>query len=66
MFDSRKYKLALPSYMASGGDGYPKLSNHPEFIDTGFVDADILKEYISKNSPLKIEDFAPVGNVVFN
>lgn len=62
--DSKKYKLALPGYMASGGDGYPKISSHPEFIDTGFVDADVLKEYISKNSPLKIENFKPEHDVI--
>ncbi len=64
--DSKKYKLALPSYMAGGGDGYPKISTHPEFIDTGFVDAEVLKEYISKNSPLAIQDFQPEHDVILN
>ena len=64
--DSKKYKLAIPKYIASGGDGYPKMSGHPEFIDTGFVDADVLKEYISNNSPLKIEDFQPECDVIYN
>jgi len=64
--DSKKYKLALPSYIAGGGDGYPKISTHPEFIDTGYVDADVLKEYISKNSPLAIQDFQPEHDVILN
>ena len=64
--DSKKYKLAVPSYMAGGGDGYPKISTHPEFIDTGFVDAEVLKEYISKNSPLTIQDFQPEHDVILN
>jgi 5'-nucleotidase / UDP-sugar diphosphatase len=33
------------------------------FVDTGYVDADVLKEYISKHSPLKIENFQPENNV---
>jgi 5'-nucleotidase / UDP-sugar diphosphatase len=63
---SKKYKLVLPSYIASGGDGYPNVSTHPEFIDTGFVDADILKEYILKHSPLKIQDFQPEHDVIIH
>ncbi len=63
--DSKKYKLAILSYMAAGGDGYPKITAHKEFVDTGFVDADVLKNYISKNSPLKIEDFKPEHNVIY-
>jgi len=38
--------------LLSGGD-----------INTGYLDADLLREYISKNSPLKIEDFAPTNDV---
>ena len=64
--DSKKYKLVIPSYIAAGGDGYPKMSTHPEFVNTGFVDAEILKEYIAKNSPLEIKDFQPEHNVVYN
>lgn len=62
----QSYKLALNSFIASGGDGYPKLKDHPSFINTGYVDADLLKEYIVKNSPLKIEDYAPTGDVMRN
>jgi len=64
MSGSRKYKLVIPSYIAAGGDGYPELSSHKSFVDTGFVDADVLKNYISKNSPLKIEDFIPENDKV--
>ncbi len=62
--DDGKYKLAINSFMASGGDGYTKVSNHPTFVDTGYIDADILKEFIQKNSPLKIKDFSPTNDVI--
>lgn len=55
----REYRLALTNFTATGGDGYPKLINHPGYVDTGFVDADVLRAYITKNSPLKIADYAP-------
>jgi 5'-nucleotidase/UDP-sugar diphosphatase len=55
------YRLALNSFMASGGDGYPKVSDHPNYVNTGFVDADLLVEYIQKNSPLSISDYEPVN-----
>jgi 5'-nucleotidase/UDP-sugar diphosphatase len=56
---SKTYRLAINSYMASGGDGYPKLSDHPNFVNTGFVDADLMVEFIKANSPLKVKDFEP-------
>ncbi len=62
--DDKTYRLVLESYIASGGDGYPKVSDHTGFIDTGFVDADVLKEYIAENSPLKTADYAPTNDVV--
>lgn len=52
VIDKDIYKLVVPSYMAAGGDAYPSLTDHPRFIDTGFLDADVLREYISNHSPL--------------
>ncbi len=60
----KNYKLAVSRYMASGGDGYPIITEHPGFVDTGFVDADVLKAYITKNSPLNSRHFMPEHNVV--
>lgn len=53
------YRLAVNSFMASGGDGYPRISDHPNFVNTGFVDADLMVEYIQNNSPLMVEDYEP-------
>jgi len=58
------YRLALNSFMASGGDGYPKVSDHKNFVNTGFVDADLLVEYIQNNSPLSSDSFAPTGDMI--
>jgi len=57
----KQYKLVLESYMASGGDGYPKMVDHPGFVDTGYLDADVIRAYIEKYTPLKVADYAPAG-----
>jgi 5'-nucleotidase / UDP-sugar diphosphatase len=60
----REYRLAINNFMAGGGDGYPKLSDHPGHINTGFNDADVLRAFIAARSPLKAADFAPPADVV--
>ena len=60
---AKNYRLALNSFQANGGDGYPKLSNHPGYVNTGFVDADVMREYLSKNN-IRTADFAPGDAVV--
>jgi len=49
---AKSYRMAINSYIASGGDKYPALNKHAGYVNSGFVDADVLKEYIQKNSPL--------------
>lgn len=60
---AKTYRLALNNFQANGGDGYPKLSTHPGYVNTGFVDADVMREYLSKNK-VKVADFAPGDAVV--
>jgi 5'-nucleotidase/UDP-sugar diphosphatase len=55
----RRYKLAVTNFTATGGDGYPRLTNHPGYVDSGFVDADVLRAYIAARSPLKVSDYEP-------
>ena len=62
--NGKMYRIAINSYVASGGDGYPKVSDHPNYVDSGYVDADVLVEYIQNNSPLQGADFAPTGAVM--
>lgn len=55
----RDYRLSITNFTATGGDGYPKLNVHPGYVDSGFVDAEVLRAYIGKLSPIKAGDFAP-------
>ena len=61
---TRTYRLATNSFVAAGGDGYPKLAELRGFVNTGFVDADILKDFIAARSPLRTADFRPGDAVV--
>jgi 5'-nucleotidase/UDP-sugar diphosphatase len=61
---NKTYKLAINNFQASGGDGYPKLTSHASFVNTGFVDAGILRAFIASNSPLNIANFDPTGIVL--
>lgn len=60
----KTYRMAVLSFNANGGDGYPVVNTLPGFVNTGFVDAEVLKQYIEKHSPLKAEEYAPHGEVV--
>jgi len=62
--DTKKYRLAINSFIAAGGDGYMKVTGLPTFVDSGFIDADTLKEYIQKNTPLNPANYAPTGDVI--
>ena len=58
---SQNYTMATLSFSAGGGDGYPDISGYPGFRDTGFVDAEVLKEFIEQNSPIQVADYQPMG-----
>ena len=60
----REYRLALNNFTAGGGDGYPKLSDHAGHVNTGLLDADVMRAFITAGSPLKAADFAPPADVV--
>ncbi len=57
----KAYKMAILSFSASGGDKYPDLMDKPGFVDTGYLDAEVMKEFIEQNSPLRVADFQPEG-----
>ena len=59
------YRLALLNFNATGGDDYPIVSELPSYVNTGFVDAEVLKQYIEKHSPLKVADYEPKGEIVY-
>lgn len=57
----QKYTLALPEFVAGGGDKYPKL----DFKKYGFIDATILKEFIQQHKTIKNSDYAARGYLKF-
>jgi len=61
----KTYRISMPSFSAAGGDGYPKVSDLPSYVDTGFVDADVLKEYLEQHNPLDADAFEPKGEIVY-
>ena len=62
---AKTYRFTVPSYNAAGGDGYPKLSGHPGHVNTGFVDAEVLKDYLESNSPINVNAYEPKGEMVY-
>ncbi|MGY5958106.1 bifunctional UDP-sugar hydrolase/5'-nucleotidase UshA [Kosakonia sp. BK9b] len=60
---AKTYRLATLSFNATGGDGYPRLDNKTGYVNTGFIDAEALKEFIQKNSPLDVNAYEPNGEV---
>ena len=61
---TKTYRMAINNFVAAGGDGYPKLSTHPSFVDTGFVDAQALSVYLGAYGPLTAAKFAPGETVL--
>ncbi|MDO6545346.1 bifunctional UDP-sugar hydrolase/5'-nucleotidase UshA [Photobacterium sanguinicancri] len=59
------YRFTVPSFNAAGGDGYPKLADHPGYVNTGFVDAEVLKEFLETNSPVDVNAYAPKGEIIY-
>ncbi|MDU4093897.1 MAG: bifunctional UDP-sugar hydrolase/5'-nucleotidase UshA [Pantoea sp.] len=61
----KTYRMATLSFNANGGDGYPVINTLPSFVNTGFVDAEVLKQYIEQQSPLKADAYAPKGEIIY-
>lgn len=62
---AKTYRMATLSFNATGGDGYPRIDNKPGYVNTGFIDAEVLKEYVQKNSPLDASMYEPKGEVTW-
>ncbi|MFH4466095.1 bifunctional UDP-sugar hydrolase/5'-nucleotidase UshA [Vibrio diabolicus] len=59
------YRFTVPSYNAAGGDGYPKIDDHPGYVNTGFTDAEVLKDYLETHSPVDVNEYAPSGEITY-
>lgn len=55
----RIYKMVISHFVGVGGDGYPVLSNHPGYVNTGYVDGEALRAFVSAHSPIRASEFAP-------
>lgn len=60
---AKTYRMATLNFNATGGDGYPEIDKKPGYVNTGFVDAEVLKQYIEQNSPLDVNAYEPKGEV---
>ncbi|KMN82114.1 bifunctional UDP-sugar hydrolase/5'-nucleotidase [Chromobacterium alkanivorans] len=63
---SKTYRMAINSFIAAGGDGYPLMNKHPGYVNTGFVDAEMLREHIAAHSPIDAGAYAPGDAVTRN
>lgn len=61
----KTYRMATLSFNATGGDGYPLVDKLPGYVNTGFVDAEVLKQYIQSHSPLDVAQYQPAGEIVY-
>lgn len=57
----RTYTVALPEFIARGGDKYPAL----QYKVFGEVDANIVVNYIKQHPTLRTSEFAPTGYIKF-
>lgn len=62
---NKTYRMATLSFNATGGDSYPPVDKLPGYVNTGFIDAEVLKDYIEKHSPLDAASFEPKGEISY-
>ena len=60
--ENQHYLMALPEFIATGGDNYPIIP----FRKYGHIDANILRDYIQKEKNLKSGRFRPKGYIKFD
>ena len=53
------YRMAISTTLAAGTNGYPKIIDHPNFVNLHRTNADALWSFIENNSPIKAIDFSP-------
>lgn len=54
-----EYTFSLINFSASGGDDYPVITGHDNYIDTQRSDASVLREYFESNPSIKVAEYAP-------
>jgi 5'-nucleotidase/UDP-sugar diphosphatase len=56
---SKTYRMSINSYNASGGDGFPALTNKDGFTSTGHTDVEALTAFFKAHNPVKAAEFMP-------
>lgn len=56
---NQTYRMSINSFNASGGDGYPIITERAGFVNTEETDAQALKRFFLENSPVRAADFSP-------
>jgi 5'-nucleotidase/UDP-sugar diphosphatase len=62
---AKTYQMAFNSFMAVGGDGYPNVTANANYVNTGYVDAEVLRDFFAANSPVQSARFAPGSHVIY-
>ncbi|MCX8701269.1 bifunctional UDP-sugar hydrolase/5'-nucleotidase [Gilliamella sp. B2840] len=60
----KTYRIATLDFLAAGGDGYPITNTSPSYVDTGYRDADAVKQYFESHSPIKAKDYEPLNVIL--
>jgi len=63
--EKETYRFTIPSFNAAGGDGYPNITQYPTFVNTGYVDAEVLKDFIESKGAIDVTAFQPNGEIVY-
>lgn len=61
---TKTYRVGMLNFSAVGGDGYPYIKSEPTYIDTGFMDADALVEYVKSHSPIDASQYTPTQKII--
>ena len=57
--DETLYKLALNNFIATGGDGYPDLSGHVSYVDTGYTMDQAIIALFKQRKTVTTREFQP-------
>ena len=55
----KTYRMSINTYNATGGDGYPDITQHKAYVGTGILDAEAFRQFFIDNSPLDAMMFSP-------
>ncbi|MGB1271747.1 MAG: 5'-nucleotidase C-terminal domain-containing protein, partial [Endozoicomonas sp.] len=60
----KNYRMAINTFSAGGGDHWPEVDDKLSFVNTGYTDVVVLREYIKKHSPLSRSEYEPRGEIL--